>query len=945
MICALATILLILPQNAIATFTLSSDRAGDIHSPTGGLSATHAAIAPTGFTEKKIGSIDGSSGNPSSGTATGLALSADGKLFVGTKEGVVSVYSESIATTSLLNANALTLGDVCSDFERGMQSLALDPAYATNKYVYLYYTYNGSSGTNNCAEGGTVTNIVNRVVRYTFNDATSTLTSPQVILDKIPSRCGNHNGGAIQFGADGFMYVSTGDSGGCWLPGGSTTSSRYKSLLSGKILRINKDGSVPSANPFASEAGSVKCSDSDANYQGGTCQETFAWGFRNPFRMTFKSGTNQLYVNDVGQNLYEEIDNVTAGNDYGWNCREGFHPYASLSSLCPSDTSSMIDPLYEYNHQNGCAITGAAFVVSNGIWPAAYEGAYLFGDYCQNNVFQLIPGSPYSRQDFLTQTSGAAITLLWDTRNAALYYLLNSGNTSSVWRVTYSASTVNHPPVAVATASPTSGAAPLAVSFNGAGSSDPDGDPLTYGWTFGDGGTSSAQNPAHTYTTSGTFNATLIVTDSKGAPSQPATVTIRPGTTPPVPPVAQITSPAASTRFSVGQVFTLSGSASDARDGDISSQIAWNVVLVHVPQSMPNNTHTHPFYQGTGRTLQLPPMPLPEDSDAAPQSYISITLTVKNSQGLTTVITQALQPQRATLTFSTQPAGLSFDVNAVAVSTTQVINVWQGQQIPVAAPAFQQALGKNYLFGNWSDHGTAAHTITAPGTSTTYLATFSETTNTPPVAKITTPVSSTQVTVGQVITLSGTATDTQDGDLSNRIVWQADIVRPALAAQSADGLAPEAVSAPFFTGTGNSVTLPPIPSPADLGLAESGYVRIQLTVTDSQNLPTVVTLLLQPKRTQLTFNTQPDGLRLDTLGTSITAAKTINVWQGQALQVSAPGLQLASDGKYYKFGSWADGGSATRTIIANDKPITYTVTFTAVSTGDVKKIYAPLIAR
>jgi glucose/arabinose dehydrogenase len=667
---------------------------------------------PTGFTEKNVANAGG--------IATGLALTPDNKLFTGSKDGVVKVYAESFATTTLLNANALTLSDVCTDFERGLQSIAVDPDYTTNKYVYLYYTYNGGTGTNNCPGSGSVSNIVNRVVRYTYNDATNTLGSPQVILDNIPSRCGNHNGGDLKFGADGLLYVSVGDSGGCWTPGNHQSSARYKSLLAGKILRIIKDGTVPTTNPFYNEAGAVKCSDSTANHLGGTCQETFAWGFRNPFRMAFKLGTNQLYVNDVGQNSWEEVSDVTSGNDYGWDCREGMHTYNTANRCSPTPTG-MIDPIYEYSHSNGSSINGGAFVVSDGVWPAPYEGSYFFGDYSYGTVFRLVPGTPYTRQTFSTRTSGGTIiTLMWDPQGDALYYTLSGGQ---VWRINYTA-TANRPPSASIAANPTSGPAPLAVNFSSAGSSDPDGDVITYGWTFGDGGTSTAQNPSHVYTNAGTFTATLVVTDSKGAASPPASITLFPGNTPPS---VQIISPTVSTRFVVGQVFTLTASAIDPQEGDVTNRMRWNVELVHVPTSVQTNTHTHPFFTGNGNNLRLPAAPAPEDFDAAPKSHLRITLTVSDSLGLTTIVSQTFEPRRATLTFGTQPTGLTFSLNGTPLTTTRVISAWQGQSLQLAvAPLQQGSNGAFYQFVSWSNNGTATQTFSAPGSSTTYTATFEE---------------------------------------------------------------------------------------------------------------------------------------------------------------------------------------------------------------------------
>lgn len=660
--------------------------------------------APAGFTEELVTTV--------SDIPTSLALTPDGRMLITTQEGKVRVFSGGTLTTVLdLEAQ----GIVCNEFERGLESITVDPNFATNQRVYIYHTYNGGSGGSDCSGRN---GIINRVVRYTLS-AANVMTSPQVILNNIASPCGNHNGGDLNFGADGLLYVSTGD-GGCQISGTATNNARYRSLLNGKILRINADGSVPAGNLWVNQPDAVQCGLTTANFNGGPCTETFAWGFRNPFRFAIKDGTNQLYVNDVGQNTWEEISDVSSGNDYGWYCREGAHTFNTSSSGCNPTPPNMIDPIYEYDHGSGCSITGGAFAVSGGQWPTPYDGAYYFGDYCRNVVYRLAPGTPYTRANFAVRGgSDKVVDLLWDAQTDALYFSLSNGQ---VWRVRYTGSG-NRAPTAQASANPTSGPAPLAVQFTGSGN-DPDGDALTYGWAFGDGGASTAQNPSHIYNASGIFTATLVVTDSKGAPSQPARVTINPGNTPPS---AQIISPTASVRFSVGQVFTLTGVATDTQDGNVSATMQWGVLLVHAPFGTPQNSHTHPFFSATGNDKQLPAMPPPEDLDAAPLSYLEIQLTATDSAGLTRTVTQTLQPNRVPVTFATTPDGLRIDVNGAAITATKTITSWQGYGLNVSTPVLQRdAFGQWWKFVSWSDGGAASHVIATTASAATYTATFEQ---------------------------------------------------------------------------------------------------------------------------------------------------------------------------------------------------------------------------
>jgi PKD repeat protein len=299
-------------------------------------------------------------------------------------------------------------------------------------------------------------------------------------------------------------------------------------------------------------------------------------------------------------------------------------------------------------------------------------------------------------------------------------------NNGEVRKITYT-DTNNRAPTALATASPTAGIAPFAVVFNGAASSDPDaGDTISYDWNFGDGAPhATTVTTTHTYTRSGVFTATLIVTDDKGLASAPWQQKIQANNTPPT---ATITAPISMTKFSVGQVVTLTGKGADPQDGALAgSKLSWQVLLHHVSASNPQNKHTHPYAIGTGTPLSLT-YPSPEDLDAAAGSYLEARLTATDAQGLTGTMTQTLQPARVTITVSavsTQTAayGLNAYVNGEEVVERQTFTAWQGWSLALSAPAFQQDLYAFWFrFGAWSDGGAAAHAVTVPATGATYTA-------------------------------------------------------------------------------------------------------------------------------------------------------------------------------------------------------------------------------
>ena len=217
--------------------------------------------------------------------------------------------------------------------------------------------------------------------------------------------------------------------------------------------------------------------------------------------------------------------------------------------------------------------------------------------------------------------------------------------TGQLRRIRYTSG--NTPPTAVASASPTSGVAPLSVQFSSSGSSDPDGNTLTYSWSFGDGTTAStAANPQHTYSNNGVYTATLTVNDGRGGTAT-ATVKITVGNRAPVP---KITAPATTLLYKVGDVINYSGSATDPEDGTIpSSGLSWQVILHHCPGGV---CHIHPFSTSTGPTGS---MTVPDHGDS---TFLEFILTATDSGGLTGTTSVTVQPQTVQITLDTLPHGL-----------------------------------------------------------------------------------------------------------------------------------------------------------------------------------------------------------------------------------------------------------------------------------------------
>jgi glucose/arabinose dehydrogenase len=328
------------------------------------------AAVPAGFSDTLVASV---------GSPIALAFTPDGRLLVTTQGGALRV----IQNDALLATPALTIpaASICTDSERGLLGVAVHPSFAANHFIYLFYTFE-TGGSPAC---------INRVSRFTLPDSNVIdPVSELVLIDNMPSPNGNHNAGDVQFGNDGLLYVSIGD-------GGPGSNARIEHVLTGKVLRVTDSGGIPAGNPFQG-AGTGDCRFTGSTTPGNKCRETFAWGFRNPFRLAFDpnaAGTS-FRINDVGQSNWEEIDLAQAGADYGWNICEGTHA-AGTNNPCSAAPPGMVGPVFEYAHgvtipgttspTNCNCISGGAFV-PNGLWPG-FDGSYLFGDCVCGGIFRL----------------------------------------------------------------------------------------------------------------------------------------------------------------------------------------------------------------------------------------------------------------------------------------------------------------------------------------------------------------------------------------------------------------------------------------------------------------------------------------------------------------------------------------------------------------------------
>jgi glucose/arabinose dehydrogenase/PKD repeat protein len=686
--------------------------------------ASAQTVAPDGFEDAAVAAVP---------APTALAVTPDGRLLIASQFGQLYVYQSGVG----IGAPALDLGnDVCAYRERGLVGLAVDPDFSSNHFIYASYTFNKFG---DCAEEGPFTP-VGRVSRFQLNDSNRIeRSSERVLIDNVPSPIGVHNLDDVEFGKDGYLYVSVGDGGcdyaydsGCF---DSNDAARDLHALVGKVLRITRDGDIPPGNPFTG-ANTARCSGEGGTQPGLVCQEIFATGLRNPWRLVFDPNAEgtRFFIHDVGQDTWEEIDEGIAGADYGWNWREGFCANSSTTDCSTTPMPGLTNPLFAYDRSDGCAsITGGAFV-PNGSWPAEFDGVYLFSDFVCGTIFKLVRDGDghLTRETFLTGLGDSSATDMHFGPHGdgiALYYTTYGGE---LRRLSYVGG-ANRNPVASVSAAPVFGAPPLAVEFDATASSDPDGDELTFDWDFGDGTPAArGRTVQHTYSSDGIYTATLRVSDPEGAESS-VSVRIDVGNSPPQP---AILAPQPDLQFAVGDTILLRGRADDSEDGELpESSLTWRVLLHH-------NTHTHGFLPPTNGNNVAILAPGPENLEAAATSYLEVQLTATDSKGRSTTVTQSLMPRTAWISVSSDPPGAVLRIDNAEVTTPVSVMSWVNYGVSVEAASQLDAGGVPLVFAAWSDGGAAAHTILTADTSSGYTAYFTR--QTPPATGRTASASSSE---------------------------------------------------------------------------------------------------------------------------------------------------------------------------------------------------------
>jgi glucose/arabinose dehydrogenase len=675
---------------------------------------------------------------------------------VASKSGVIQTFDGLDDPTPTVFADLRS--EVHNYWDRGLLGMELDFYYSEYPWVYVLYTHDAEIGgtaptwgtpggeADPCptppgpnGDGCVVSGRLSRLVPEPGGGVRE-----DVLIEDWCQQYPSHSVGSLEFDQWGALYASAGDGASfsfvdygqdgdpvnpCGDPGGSSPTPpgaqggalRSQDVrtagdpmsLDGSVIRVNSDGAPSSINPMYSS--------SDPN-----AQRVIASGLRNPFRFDV-ADDGDLWVGDVGWAAWEEINRVpySGFTNLGWPCYEGGGPHpgydAADLAICEglyASPGAVTPPYYAYGHSDevvpdeDCrsgtsSISGVRFYRGTS-FPGAYSNALFFADYSRHCIWAMLPGADGDPDPsrVVTFDAGASFPVwLENGPDGALYYADFDGG--RIQRIQYTAG--NQSPTAVIDADHLSGPAPLTVHFDGSGSSDPDGDPLTYAWDLdGDGQTddSDLADPDYTFD-AGSHPVELEVSDGKGGIGT-ASVTVDAGNSPPTP---TISAPLPATRWRVGQRLSFSGAAQDPEEGALpASALRWDVVMRHCPSSC----HSHGIESFPG---------VANGSFAAPDhehpSHLLLRLTATDAGGLTATKAVRLNPRTVNLTLSTNwTATLNLVLNGVSRASPSTTTLIKGSNNSITAPSPQTRGGYRFTFSSWSDGGARTHNVTASSTRT-----------------------------------------------------------------------------------------------------------------------------------------------------------------------------------------------------------------------------------
>ena len=700
---------------------------------------------------------------------TAVAFAPGGRMLVALKSGEVRMYQGAPPTLvgTFIDINTI----VHDNHDRGLLGLAVHPDFPNTPYVYLLYTHDPAGVYPDDVQPGaspsSVSARVSQLMRVEADPATGYATAKagtEVVLlgtnstranigsendgrntaiascmspktpsgtpveDCIASDEDSHTIGTLVFAPDGSLFVSSGDGSNYVNVDPRALRAQNLDSLQGKILRIDPiTGLGLPDNPFY-----------DAANPNRNRSKVWAYGLRNPFRISVNPQTSQPFIGDVGWNSWEEID-TGKGANFGWPCYEGGAASGSESGVTTSLRQGAYEtngstrptclalynqglgavkaPTFAYDHSaGGASANGGAFYTGSS-YPAAYQGALFIADYNRRWVRYLTfdaQGNATVHPFGTENTSGTGPVQLAIGPDSNLYWMKYVSSGGELRRVRYTGAG-NTPPVVIATATPTIGFAPLAVVFDSNASYDPDAQPLSALWDFGDGTTSTERSPSHVYANPGIYDAVLTLTEQT-APfaSNNLTIRITAGNNPPL---ASIEAPANGASYRVGDVIAFSGTATSGPDPIPATQLTWELRTLH-------NQHVH--YDA------LPSAPDPTDAFRSVGSFtvedhgddvrfqLCLTATIL-PEGFTDTQCVDLFPEKTEITLATDPIGLliSYDDEGLTLVGPALIHPVVNAVQTISVLPVQQ----HRSFVQWDDATTSTdRTFTVGTTPQTYTA-------------------------------------------------------------------------------------------------------------------------------------------------------------------------------------------------------------------------------
>ncbi|BBO35243.1 hypothetical protein PLANPX_4855 [Lacipirellula parvula] len=660
------------------------------------------ATVPAGFTESVV----------ASNLTSPIAMTAEPsghRLWVAFQDGRLGVIEHDALQSQL----AYTLP--CDGTgERGFQGIALDPDFETNGFIYVYYT-------------ATSPESHNRLSRLTVDPTTDKTILPGsevVLLDlplfsQLPTNKAPiwHMGGAIQFLSDGTLTIQIGDH-----QNNSIVQNNNAPL--GKVLRVNRDGSPRTDNPFYNPADTNPAGGNDwsGNAPGDVDWIDYVWasGLRNPFSSDVDPVTGRYFINDVGEGTWEEIDEATvAGRNFGWPLTEG--------AFNPATFPTFTNPVLAYNHSEDSAITGGAFY--SGVlpqFPAQYQGGYFYSQFTAGRIKYVDPANPAAAVTFAT---GAEYPMNIEvTSDGSLYYIARGAGaggapgigTGSIRKIQFAANIApqinQHPSNALVSLGQNA-----IFTASAAGST-----PLNYQWQRYNG-SAFVNIPGATSATLTLNNVSLadngaqvrvVVTNIVGnAVSNVATLAVTTDT----PPTPTIVTPTLSKTYVGGETISFSATAQDLEDGALGgSAMTWQVDLHH-------DTHSHPFMPPTAG-ISSGSFVIPTIGEISPNVWYRITLTVVDSAGLKTSIFRDVHPVTSNFTVMTNFGGgqilIDGQPQAAPLTTTGVVNIERTLTAPLTQLTSTGALA---TFVRWQDGETNnTRTIATPASGQAYIALYAD---------------------------------------------------------------------------------------------------------------------------------------------------------------------------------------------------------------------------